>query len=217
MVLCGTSLCSRSIAAYLQGVSGSRGMTLEVGVDSCEDPDSPSGATADIVLVCASECSGHDNPAVYAAAQARYPDARVIAMSPRSHAWNLVTALDSGAKGFVACGIDDMEDVVSALRAVLDGDIAFSNEVSRLIVSTLKQTSMGQRDVGYTTQLGEQLTSREHGVLSLLSQGLSNHQIAHALGVSPNTVKNHLTRIYAKLGVGSRSEAIGIAIRFSLV
>lgn len=53
-----------------------------------------------------------------------------------------------------------------------------------------------------------QLTAREREALEALMQGFSNEQIAEALNLSVGTVKNHLTNIYQKLGVSSRSEAI---------
>jgi DNA-binding NarL/FixJ family response regulator len=54
------------------------------------------------------------------------------------------------------------------------------------------------------------LTPREHEVLGLLSQGLSNAAIAADLGLTPKTVKNHLTRGYAKLGVDGREQAVRV-------
>lgn len=217
VVFCGRSLCSRALGEYLKELSLRHGVPLEISFEFCEPEDAADPRTADVVLVCASECSGRDDPGVYESAQHRYPSARVIAMSPRAHAWNLVTALDAGAKGFVACGIDDITDVVSALVAVLQDEIAFSSEVSRLIVTTLRRSGVGSRPTAPVPDSGEALTDREHGVLSLLCDGLSNRQIAYALGLSPNTVKNHLARVYRKLGVDSRSEAISVAIRLSLV
>jgi DNA-binding CsgD family transcriptional regulator len=52
------------------------------------------------------------------------------------------------------------------------------------------------------------LTPREVEVLQLLAAGQANKEIARALGVSPNTVKTHLARLFEKLGAGSRTEAI---------
>jgi DNA-binding CsgD family transcriptional regulator len=60
------------------------------------------------------------------------------------------------------------------------------------------------------------LSVREREVLRLLAQGLSNKELARALSVSENTVKTHLANLYAKLGVGRRTEALAIARRFGL-
>lgn len=57
------------------------------------------------------------------------------------------------------------------------------------------------------------LTQRERQILSLLADGLGNKQIAARLGISPSTVKTHLEVVFEKLEVGSRAEAVGVAVR----
>jgi DNA-binding NarL/FixJ family response regulator len=63
----------------------------------------------------------------------------------------------------------------------------------------------------------EALTAREQQVLELLSQGLSNKQIASALAISEHTVKFHVSALYAKLGATSRADAVSKAARFGLI
>jgi DNA-binding NarL/FixJ family response regulator len=65
--------------------------------------------------------------------------------------------------------------------------------------------------------LDEALTEREREVLELVAQGLPNKQIARRLGISDHTVKFHLSTIYGKLGVSSRTEAIGRGVRRGLI
>ncbi len=61
------------------------------------------------------------------------------------------------------------------------------------------------------------LSARERQILELLAEGLSNKQLARALSVSENTVKTHLGNLYAKLGVGRRTEALAVARRQRLL
>ncbi len=61
------------------------------------------------------------------------------------------------------------------------------------------------------------LTPREAEVLALLAQGLANKQIAVALGISEHTVKFHVSSVYAKLGVGNRTEAVRVGARRGLI
>lgn len=68
-----------------------------------------------------------------------------------------------------------------------------------------------QRDV--RPRAGGQLTAREREVLALVAAGTSNKGIARTLRISPNTVKYHLTALFAKLGVATRAEAIAAAAR----
>ena len=67
------------------------------------------------------------------------------------------------------------------------------------------------------TELIEPLTDREHEVLALLAQRLSNKEIAQALVISPQTVKRHATNLYQKLQVGGRREAVAKATRLGLL
>ena len=63
----------------------------------------------------------------------------------------------------------------------------------------------------------ETLTSREVSILSALAQGWENKRIASGLGISAETVKSHLARIFEKIGARNRTEAINIALRRGLV
>ena len=65
--------------------------------------------------------------------------------------------------------------------------------------------------------LGHDLTEREQDVLVLLVKGLNNTEIAVQLGVSPSTIKSHVSHILAKLNVDGRTEAVVLAVRHGLV
>lgn len=61
------------------------------------------------------------------------------------------------------------------------------------------------------------ITNREYRVLELLSQGHSNKQLARKLKVSPNTIKTHLAKLYAKLDVQRRTQAVQVAKKIGLI
>ena len=63
----------------------------------------------------------------------------------------------------------------------------------------------------------ESLTTREHGVLALVADGLSNREIAHDLAISEHTVKFHLASIFGKLGVSTRTEAVQRGVRLGVI
>ena len=65
--------------------------------------------------------------------------------------------------------------------------------------------------------LVESLTAREHDVLALVSDGLGNRGIAHALAISEHTVKFHLASIFGKLGVSTRTEAVQRGLRLGVI
>jgi DNA-binding CsgD family transcriptional regulator len=88
--------------------------------------------------------------------------------------------------------------------------------VAVLIVDAHDAAS-GQPRTDASRDLVEPLTSREHDVLEQMAAGLSNRQIATALGISEHTVKFHVSAILGKLGVSSRSAAIRHGMRQGLV
>ncbi len=111
--------------------------------------------------------------------------------------------LDAGVKGYIWKGIGAAE-LVGALTRVADGQ-------SVVIRPQGTQSAAGDgyrwpfRDAG--------LTPRESEVLALLAEGMSNRDIAAALYLSPETVKTHTRRVFAKLGVHSRAQAVAHALR----
>ena len=120
--------------------------------------------------------------------------------------------LEAGATGYILKD-EALETLVSAVRAAARGESWLSptvaNEVVRRAVATSRvpaESKPGAGDCG-------RLTPREQEVLSLLAQGLDNAAIARKLVVTRRTVQNHVSNIYGKLGVGSRTEAALVAIR----
>jgi two-component system response regulator DegU len=119
--------------------------------------------------------------------------------------------LESGAIGYVLKD-EALETVVDAVRAAARGESWLSPAVARQVV---------RRAVGETPSPPEPppipLTPREKEVLLLLAQGLDNEAIARRLVVTKRTVQNHVSNIYSKLEMSSRTEAALYAIRHGLV
>ena len=78
-------------------------------------------------------------------------------------------------------------------------------------------TAMHQTDDGATHSISTLLTARERDTLDLLVKGMTNHDIAQSLCISPNTVRNHVVNILNKLGVDSRHAAVAAAFQLGLV
>lgn len=95
------------------------------------------------------------------------------------------------------------EELVSAIDAVMQDASWFS----RTVIEKLAQIRRPQEAFATTPALAE-LTPREHEVLGRMCQGENNEQIAAAMRVSPNTVRNHIAMLYSKIGVHRRSDAI---------
>jgi DNA-binding NarL/FixJ family response regulator len=89
------------------------------------------------------------------------------------------------------------------LRAVARGEAYFGPEIARRLVDFFSAPKVASPEEAFP-----ELTSREREILDLIAQGRTNAEIAARLFVSPNTVRNHISHIFAKLQVADRAEAI---------
>ncbi|MFF4621171.1 response regulator [Nonomuraea jabiensis] len=122
-------------------------------------------------------------------------------------------ALHAGASGFL---LKDTlaPDLLSAIRVVARGDAVVAPSVTRRLLE--RHVGIGAAPVTPTADLGL-LTEREREVLSLIARGLSNTEIAECLFLSEGTVKTHVSRVLAKLGLRDRVQAVVFAYESGLV
>jgi DNA-binding NarL/FixJ family response regulator len=120
-------------------------------------------------------------------------------------------ALRAGASGFVLKD-DPPEQLLAAIRTVAAGDALLSPSVTRRVIKQFTKLPPRTPPTGL-----DELTSREHEVLRLLAQGLSNAEIGTQLYIGETTVKTHVTRVLQKLDVRDRAQAIVFAYRTGLV
>jgi DNA-binding NarL/FixJ family response regulator len=124
-----------------------------------------------------------------------------------------LSALRNGASGFLLKDTPP-DHLVSALRSVAVGDAVVSPSVTkRLLDRFLGQSGGKLRDAAVL----DVLTEREREVLVLMAQGLSNTEIARKLFLSEATVKTHVGRVLAKLGLRDRVQAVVLAYETGLV
>jgi DNA-binding NarL/FixJ family response regulator len=122
---------------------------------------------------------------------------------------HLVTeAIRNGAAGYLVHGRFEPEELEQRIVAVARGEMVLSPSVTPAVFDALRRAPGPANDAD-EQGLGS-LTSREREVLNLLARGNSNREIAEELVITNKTVKNHLSRVYEKLGVHSRSEAIAL-------
>jgi DNA-binding NarL/FixJ family response regulator len=121
----------------------------------------------------------------------------------------LFRAIKNGADGYLLKKANPNK-IVGAIRQVFSGEVALTPVVARQIFDQLKPGKEGLR-------LMEQFTPRETEILRLICRGESNERIARELFISIDTVRNHVKKIYGKLQVNSRAEAIVKMYREKLV
>ena len=117
----------------------------------------------------------------------------------------IVPALSAGAHGYLLKD-STPEELVRAIHLVQEGGAPLQSGIAAKLIANLS-----------TPKASDDLSRRELEVVQLLVAGASNKQIAGAIHVSENTVKSHLSRIFCKLGVQSRAEAVAVALTRRLV
>jgi DNA-binding NarL/FixJ family response regulator len=129
------------------------------------------------------------------------PETAVIVFTGRSDFAVLTEALDAGARGFVLKEAP-LPDLVRAIEMVAQGAVYVDPALASLLIET---------------RGGDRLTPREREVLRLIADGLGNEQIGTRLFISPQTVRTHVGKAMEKLEVGSRTEAVAVALRHNLI
>ncbi len=134
----------------------------------------------------------------------------ILILTAHSDQETLFGLLESGAIGYVLKD-EALETLVSAVRAAARGESWFSPAIASQVMR--RAVSVPRVEC---PDILDSLTPREVDTLRLLAQGLDNTAIAQKLVVTKRTVQNHISTIYAKIGVTSRTEAMLYAIRHGL-
>ena len=142
------------------------------------------------------------------------PSARIIMLTISDEEADLYEAVKAGASGYLLKEIS-IEEVATAIRAVHGGQSLISPSMANKLLSEF--ASMIRRTDERQHVPTPRLTDREMEVLKLVAKGLNNRDIAKALFISENTVKNHIRNILEKLHLHSRMEAVIYAVRERLL
>jgi two-component system, NarL family, response regulator LiaR len=130
------------------------------------------------------------------------PSVAVLVLTAYDNDEYIFAVLEAGAAGYLLKDIPGKE-IVEAVRSVYSGESVLHPSVARKVI---------QRAIGTSTRLNldeeVELSEREQEVLKMIAKGLSNKDIAEKLVISSRTVQGHINKIFQKLNVGSRTEAI---------
>jgi DNA-binding NarL/FixJ family response regulator len=127
------------------------------------------------------------------------PSTAVLVLSAYDDDPYVLAVLEAGANGYVLKNAD-AEDIIRAVRTVHEGKSALDPEIAKKV---LRRVANSQQEPAL-----EPLTGREQQVLELVAKGRTNKAIGSALGISPRTIQGHLAKIFDKLQVESRTEAV---------
>jgi DNA-binding NarL/FixJ family response regulator len=136
-----------------------------------------------------------------------HPSARVIMLTAADDRENVATAVANGATGYLHKDVS-REELCAAVANALDGHDLLEPSLRR---------AMSERSGARVADPGAALTERELQVLRGMSQGKSNAEIGRSLFLSEDTVKTHARRLFRKLGVSDRAQAVACGFRRGFV
>ncbi len=127
------------------------------------------------------------------------PNIGVLMLTMQEDDDSLVAAIEAGARGYLLKS-DGSKEIIDAVRSG-GGPAYFGSGVAQRVLASFSQPRE-------PADIFPELTARERELLRLIAEGVSNQTIARDLHLSPKTVRNHVSNIYAKLQVADRAEAI---------
>lgn len=165
------------------------------------------------VLVLDLDLPDGDGTSVIRAVHALDQSARVLILTDRSQGAAVLECLRLGVQGYVdkATGI---RTIATAIRKIARGERVIDHELEQSAVMELGRFARRAR---LGSEMAASLTPRELQILELVSGGLTMRQIATRLGISPRTVESHVAKLYRKLGVRSRVQAVARAAALGLI
>ena len=189
------------VRAGLHGILGSEA-DLEVVGEASSAAEAVTAARAllpDVVLMDL-RMPGGDGVTATSGVLAAAPAARVVVLTTYESDADIVRAVEAGATGYLLKDAG-RTDLVAAIRAAARGETVLAPSVATRLVDRMRRPPSA-----------DQLSPRELEVLRLVARGLSNADIGRELFISEATVKTHLLRTFAKLGVSDRTAAVTTAI-----
>jgi DNA-binding NarL/FixJ family response regulator len=166
-----------------------------------------SDGDADIVLV------DHDDAPALRDIRMEFGDARTIVLVSRADHESSAQLVRDGAHGIVSKARTG-EHLMMAIRKVHAGELWVDRVVATTQIADLQRP--GRRNDADRARIAS-LTARERDVVNLVGEGLANKAIAERLSISDNTVRHHLTSIFAKLGVTDRLSLVVYAFKHKIV
>ena len=145
------------------------------------------------------------------AIKADYAETAILVLSAYDDEPYLVALLEAGAAGFLLKNVNGHE-LVEAIRAVARGESVLQPALNEKVMRRFSN-----RPALPTRSAGDLLSEREFDVLRLAARGLPNKEIARRMSLSIRTVHSHLANIFLKMHVGSRTEAVLLALRQGMI
>jgi DNA-binding NarL/FixJ family response regulator len=139
------------------------------------------------------------------------PETKILVLTVTEDQLTLARAIHAGAKGYLVYSHFSPDELLNAVYTVASGKEIQPSPVVALALGNIPRNEQ-RTDFLEKQQLLDPLTPRESEILDLIGDGRSNAEIAQVLVVEEKTIKNHITRLYSKLNINSRYEAIRLKL-----
>ncbi len=146
----------------------------------------------------------------------RRPDTDIMVVTVFGDEQHVVSAIEAGATGYILKD-STPADVISCIKLLRAGGSPVSPVVARSVLRAIRNRMGGTSTRSSTAPENNPLSARETEILQLLAKGMSFNEIGEILGISPHTVTAHIKKIYRKLAVHSRGEAVYEATQMGLL
>lgn len=138
----------------------------------------------------------------------KYPDTAIIILTAYMDDDILQKSLEAGSHGFILKNVEAF-DLVRTIRAVAKGEIVIDRQIAGRFIQALK----GEKNLPPSSPQSPRLSERQKEVLVLLSQGMTDNQIAKQLYIAPSTVRFHIKRLMEEMNCLNRLDLLAKAFR----
>jgi DNA-binding NarL/FixJ family response regulator len=145
--------------------------------------------------------------------KAQAPEIRVVMLTVSDDERDLFDAVRAGAQGYLLKDLEG-DSFIDALEAIERGESVVPTQMSRNLFDEFRAQS---RRLDYGNSNGQQLSAREHEVVTHVSEGITNRAVGVRMEISENTVKFHMKNILAKLRLQNRAQLVAWAAARGMV
>ena len=139
-----------------------------------------------------------------------YPAVKILAVSAENTTEKIESMLEAGIDGFISKQKGDMDELVRAIRTVVDGLEYYGRDIAAIIFGVYVSKKK-------TAEATNEFTEREREIIHACRDGLMCKEIADRMGVSINTINTHKKRIFMKLGINTTMEMVQFALKKGII
>jgi DNA-binding NarL/FixJ family response regulator len=143
---------------------------------------------------------------------ATHPQTQILVLTTLDDDETVFEAVRAGAQAYLLKDVSE-EELLETIRALRRGESRLTPQIARKVMDQFRRLSRDGAGAQRTSGGTEDLTDKEEKVLSLITEGMSNRQIANSMSLAEGTIKNYVSRIMDKLHANTRTELAVLSSR----